>query len=61
MGKTPNGRKYTWNHQNYMMFRRIDGPLGEFIGFLPRVLWYEVPNHQYKYFEVVLDDFHDDF
>ena len=37
-----------------MMFRRIDGPLGEFIGFLPRVLWYEVPNHQYKYFEVVL-------
>ena len=43
------------------MFRRIDGPLGEFIGFLPRVLWYEVPNHQYKYFEVVLNDFHDDF
>ena len=23
-----------------MIFRRI-GPLGEFIGFLPRVLWYE--------------------
>ena len=41
--------------------KKIDGPLGEFIGFLPRVLWYEVSNHQYKYFEVVLDDFHDDF
>ena len=38
---------------NYMIFRRIDGPLGELIGFLPKVLWYKVPNHQYKYFGVV--------
>ena len=27
---------------NYMMFRRIGGPLGEFIRFSPRVLLYGV-------------------
>ena len=30
----------------------------EFIGFLPRVWFYEVPNHQFKCCEVVLDEFH---
>ena len=33
--------------------------LGYFWG-VTRVLWYEVPNYQYKCYEVVLDDFHDD-
>ena len=41
---------------NYMVYRRIGRPLVKFIrvlGFSPKVLWYEVPNHQYKYFGVV--------
>ena len=56
MGKTPIGVKYTWNHHNYMVFRRIGGPWVKFIkvlGFSPRVLWYEVLNHQLKYYGVV--------
>ena len=60
MGTTPIGGKKTWNHHIYMVFRRIGGPLVEFIKFSPRVLWYEVPNHQYKYYGVVLDEFHVD-
>ena len=44
-----------------MGFRRIGGPLVEFIRFSPRVMWFEVPNHQYKYYGVVLDEFHDEF
>ena len=44
-----------------MGFRKIGGPLVEFIRFSPRVLWYEVPNHQYQYYVVVLDEFHDEF
>ena len=40
-----------------MVFRRIGGPLVEFIRFSPRVLWYEVPNHQFKCYGVVLDEF----
>ena len=39
-------------------FVRIGGPRVEFIGFLPRVWFYEVPNHQFKCCEVVLDEFH---
>ena len=27
--------------------------LGRVLGFSPKVLWYEVPNHQYKHFGVV--------
>ena len=46
---------------NYMMFRRIGGPLGEFIRFSPRVLFYGVPNHQYKCYGVVLNEFHVDY
>ena len=41
---------------NYMVYRRIGRPLVKFIrvlGFSPKVLCYEVPNHQYKYFGVV--------
>ena len=45
----------------YMMFRRIGGPLGEFIRFSPRVLLYGVPNHKYKCYGVVLNDFHVDY
>ena len=44
-----------------MGFRRIGGPLVELIRFSPRVLWYKVPNNQYKYYGVVLDEFHDEF
>ena len=47
-----------------MVFRRIGGPWFKFIkvlGFSRRVLRYEVPNDQLKYYEVVLDDFHVDF
>ena len=33
----------------------------EFLDFSPRVLWYEVPNHQYKCYGVVLNDFHVDY
>ena len=54
--KTPIGVKETWNHQNYMMFRRIGGPLVKFkrvLGFLPKVLRYEVPNHQFLCYGVV--------
>ena len=39
-------------------FVGISGPWVEFIGFLPRVWFYEVPNHQFKRCEVVLDEFH---
>ena len=40
------------------VFVGIDGPWVEFIGFLPRVSFYEVPNHQFKCCEVVLDELH---
>ena len=43
-----------------MIFRRIDGPLGEFIGFLPRVLWYEFQITNLSVMKLFLDDFHDD-
>ena len=46
---------------NYMMLRKIGGPLVEFIRFLPRVLLYGVPNHQYKCYGVVLNDFQVDY
>ena len=46
---------------NYMMFRRIGRPLGEFKRFSPRVLLYGVPNHQYKCYGVVLNEFHVDY
>ena len=46
---------------NYMMLRKIGGPLVEFIRFLPRVLLYGVPNHQYKCYGVVFNDFHVDY
>ena len=36
----------------------IVGPWVEFLGFLPRVWLDEVPNHQYKCYGVVLDEFH---
>ena len=61
MGQTPIGVKQAWNHHILMVFRRISGPLVDFIRFSPRVLRYEVLNHQFKCCEVVLDDFHDDF
>ena len=32
--------------------------LGRVLAFSPRVLWYEVPNHQFKCCEVGLDEFH---
>ena len=41
---------------NYMFYRIIGRSLVKFIrvlGFSPRVLRYEVPNHQSKYFGVV--------
>ena len=41
-----------------MVLYGIGGPLVEFIRFSPRVLWYEVPSHQYKCYGVVLDEFH---
>ena len=37
-----------------MVYRRIGGPLVEFIIFSTRVLWYEFPNHQFKCCGVVL-------
>ena len=43
---------------NLYGFIGIGGPWVEFIGFLPRVWFYEVPNHQFKCCEVVLDEFH---
>ena len=46
---------------NYMMFRRIGGPLGQFIRFSHRVLLYGVPNHQYKCYGLDLNDFHVDY
>ena len=46
---------------NYMMLKKIGGPLVELIRFLPRVLLYGVPNHQYKCYGVVLNDFHADY
>ena len=33
--------------------------LGRVLGFSPRVLWFEVPKHQFKCCGVFLDDFHD--
>ena len=39
-------------------FVGIGGPWVEFLGFLSRVWLYEVPNHQYKCYGVVLDEFH---
>ena len=32
--------------------------LGRVLVFSPRILWYEVPNHQFKCCEVGLDEFH---
>ena len=32
--------------------------LGRVLAFSPRVLWYEVPNHQFKCCEVGLDEFY---
>ena len=32
---------------------------GRVLGFSPRVLWFEVPKHQFKCYGVFLDDFHD--
>ena len=32
--------------------------LGRVLAFSPRVLWYEVPNHQFKCCEVGLNEFH---
>ena len=46
---------------NLYGFVGIDGPWVEFIGFLPRVWFYEVPNHQFKCCEVVLNEFHVSF
>ena len=43
---------------NYMIFRSIDGPLGEFIGFLPRVLRYEFQTTNTSIMELFLDEFH---
>ena len=49
----------------YMGFRRIGGPLVEFIrviGFSPRVLWYEFQTTNTSIMELLfLDDFHVDF
>ena len=39
-------------------FVGIGGPWVEFLGFLPRVWLYEVPNHQNKCYGVVLDEVH---
>ena len=39
-------------------FLGIGGPWVEFLGFSPRVWLYEVSNHQYKCYGVVLDEFH---
>ena len=39
-------------------FVGIGGPWVEFLGFSPRVWFYEVPNHQYKIYGVILDKFH---
>ena len=36
------------------------GPWVELLGFSPRVLLYEGPNHQFKCYGVVLDEFHVD-
>ena len=46
-----------------MGFRRIGGPLVEFIrvlGFSPRVLWYDFQITNSSVMKVFLDDFHDD-
>ena len=32
--------------------------LGRVLAFSPRVLWFEVLKHQFKYCRVVLDEFH---
>ena len=48
---------------NYMMFRRIGGPLVKFkrvLGFSPKVLWYELQITNTSILELFLDDFHDD-
>ena len=39
-----------------MVLLGIGEPWVKFIRFSPRVLWYEVPNHQYKCYGVVLDN-----
>ena len=41
-------------------FVGIGGPWVEFIGFSPRVLWYEATNHQFKCYGVIFDEFHVD-
>ena len=49
---------------NYMMLRRIGGPLVKFkrvLGFSPKVLWYELQTTNISVVELFLDDFHDDF
>ena len=60
MGKTLIGIEQTWNPSIYMVLYGIGGPWVEFIRFSPRVLWYEVPNHQYKCYGAVLDELHVD-
>ena len=49
---------------NYMMFRRIGGPLVKFkrvLGFSPKVLWYEFQTTNSCVVKLFLDDFHDNF
>ena len=43
-----------------MIFRTIDGPMGEFIGFLPRVYGMRFQTTNTSILELFLDDFHDD-
>ena len=58
MDKTPIGRKEPWNHHIYVVFIKNWRTLGRVLAFSPRVLWFEVPNHQFKCCEVGLDEFH---
>ena len=41
-----------------MMFRRIDGPLGEFIRFLPRVCGMRFQTTNTSILKLFLDEFH---
>ena len=43
---------------NYMVFRRIGGPLGEFIGFSPRVWVMKFQSTNSSVVELFLDEFH---
>ena len=59
-GKNLNWYRINMESSYLYGFIGIGGPWVKFIRFSPRVLWYEVPNHQYKCYGMVLNEFHVD-